>query len=318
MFESSPTPGKPSRRGKLRSQQVGDYARLNREYKTYQIELDLLANRTLAKIRQRSGGATTPQAETSSPAQDMEWLAAAKAQLDEVSYFLDKEHIDLEGGWVCLHAARRHAVYGLDSDELPIQAFVVKAEARKLVSWRADAIANLLDVKHEPLTAERIIQAMALRDEYFSNQYHKIWMVGEQLDHLLWTCAYALVLLLPLIFFGSKHPCDTPSPWSPQMIGAVFFFGLLGAAISTAGSLMDANSNSKIPERVANQFVTNARSLFGAGIGLAGYVFYQAKFVEIHLVSGVGQADSLTVAFAFGFLGEKLISNVLGSLSGNK
>ena len=318
-YKSSPDQGKPPKPRRLLSEEKGDYARLNREYQTYAIELNLLDSRSSAKMPRPSSKPNLPEAVISGPpADDRPWLIAANAQMKQVRFFLDKEHTDIEGGWVCLHAARRHAVYGLEPEELPIQAFVVKAESRKLVSWRADAIANLLDVKHEPLTAERIIQAMALRDEYFSNQYHKIWMVGEQLKLLLRTCAFALIALLPLIFFGSKHPCDSPSPWGVQIVGAVFFFGLLGAAISTASSLMDANSNSKIPERVANQFVTSARSLFGAGFGLAGYVFYQAKIVEFHLISGIGQADSLTVAFAFGFLGEKLISNVLGSLGGNK
>ena len=47
---------------------------------------------------------------------------------------------------------------------------------------------------------------MALRDEYAANQYHKIWLMGDQLGVLLKICGLTLPLLAPLIVFF----CDIP------------------------------------------------------------------------------------------------------------
>ena len=77
-------------------------------------------------------------------------------------------------------------------------------------------------------------------------------------------------------------------------------------------------ADTKIPERVANQFVTTARALFGAGAGLAGYAFYQSKVLDIHFGGDSIPGGALAVAFLFGFAGERLIARVLGSLGASK
>ena len=81
------------------------------------------------------------------------------------------------------------------------------------------------------------------------------------------------------------------------MVAAVLFFGLLGTAISAAGSLMSASADARIPERVANRFVTSSRALFGAGAGLAGYAFYQSKVLDIRVGSDTVPSGALAVAF---------------------
>lgn len=226
-------------------------------------------------------------------------------------YLADKKNI--EGGWLSLHAARRYAVHGLSRDKLPILASVLRAEAPKIVSWRGKEMERLLDVKEE-LTFYRITESMALRDEYFSNQYHKIWLVGSQLEILLRCCGFGSLLLIPQLFFSSYHPCEPLLSWGYQMVAAVLFFGLLGASFSAAGSLMKFDSTAKIPERVANQFVTIARALFGSGVGLTGYAFYQSKLLQIRFGADGEPGSAFTIAFLFGFGGEFLIAQVLGTL----
>jgi hypothetical protein len=155
-------------------------------------------------------------------------------------------------------------------------------------------------------------------DEYSSNQYHKIWLLGHQLAILLIITGLGLFLLAPIVVFYSSHPEGTLAPWGDQMVAAVLFFGLLGAAFSAAGSLMSAGADAKIPERVANQFVTSSRALFGAVAGLAGYAFYQSKVLDIRVGSDNGPGGALAVAFLFGFAGEQLIAHVLGALGARK
>jgi hypothetical protein len=275
-----------------------DYSRLRREHDSFAVELAFL--------------------EARSQRPDNSWAAAAHDQMANVARYLKGGTKDVEGGWVCLHAARRHAIHGLDLTELPMQASMLKAEANKFSSWRAKEMQDLLSVSDERLTTIHVTNAMALRDEYFSNQYHKIWLLGHQLAILLIITGLGLLLLAPFIDFYTQHAESTLAPWSVQMVAAVFFFGLLGAAFSAAGSLMSTGEGGRIPERVANQFVTSARALFGAGAGLAGYALYQSKLLDIRIGSDTAPGTALAVAFLFGFAGEQLIAHVLGGLSGRK
>ncbi len=266
-----------------------DYARLQRELTSFRVELDLLEARTVHS--------------------DPAWASAAHAEINNAQQYLNLED-NIEGGWMSLHAARRHAIHGLAPEELVLHASVLKAEAAKIQSWRGDEMLNLLKVDDVPLT----VKAMALRDEYFSNQYYKVWLVGRQIVILLGCCGLGLFLLVPLVVSSSRQLPEPLSPWGYQMVTAVLFFGLLGAAFSAAGSLMNANATSKIPERVANQFVTIARALFGSGVALAGYAFYQSKLLNIHFDGDQGPGSALAIAFLFGFGGELLIAQVLGTL----
>jgi len=295
-----------------------DYARLQREYAAFGVDLALLES--------RDGQSGKP------------WAEAAHCQMKNIDQYLRSENKDVEGGWVCLHAARRYALHALELNELRIQASALRAEATKFKSWRAEEMEKLLAVKDDECTKDNqlkddesakgdqlkkeqlralVTKAMELRDEYFSNQYHKIWLMGSQLRTLLFTFGISLLLLVPLVVASSRHQENTLTPWSYQIVGAVLFFGLLGAAISAAGSLM-SDKAAGIPERVANQFVTNARAWFGAGVGLAGYAFYQSRVLDIHMGSDLGIAGVLAVACLFGFAGERLIVHVLGAVGGNK
>jgi hypothetical protein len=71
---------------------------------------------------------------------------------------------------------------------------------------------------------------------------------------------------------------------SPQ-----FFSSDRREAFSAAGSQMKADAVSKIPERVANQFVKIARAFFGPGDGLAGYAIYQSKMLDFRFGVRPGQ-----------------------------
>jgi len=98
---------------------------------------------------------------------------------------------------------------------------------------------------------------------------------------------------------------------------AVLSFGLLGAAFSVAQALITGENQARIPERVANNFVTITRALFGTAAGLAGYAFLESKTLNITVVDH-GASGALAIAFLFGYAGERLIARVVGSVSGSK
>jgi hypothetical protein len=274
-----------------------DYFRLEREAKSFAVELALLESRHLPS--------------------DRSWISAAREELTNVSqYLLYKNNV--EGGWLSLHAARRHATLALTLEELDIRASILRAEAPKIASWRGSEMLKLLSCSENKPTVNHIITAMAIRDEYFSNQYHKIWLVGAQLKLLLVSCFVGFLMMVPLLVCSTRYPNYSPAPWCYQMVLSVLFFGLLGASFSAAGSLMRVDPTAKIPERVSNQFVTSARAFFGAGSGLAGYAFYESKLVGIQLGDNNLPGCGLAIAFLFGFAGELLIANVLGMLGASK
>src|SRR5580765_8360162 len=106
------------------------------------------------------------------------WAASAHEQLNNVHRCLEND--DMEGGWFGLHAAQRYAVFGMNQTELANRAHVLREEALKIATWRAEAIENLLSVSDDRLTAECVADAMALRNEDSTNQYYKTRLTGDQ------------------------------------------------------------------------------------------------------------------------------------------
>jgi len=272
------------------------HARLSREFEVFRVELAFLEQRSQTK--------------------HTDWIPATHDQLRKVEHYL-KQKDGIEGGWLALNAARRYMLCGLSKIELAMQAAILREETQKVSSWRGKVMKNVLAVPDDQLTADRVREAMALRDEYAANQYHKVWLMGDQLAVLLKLCGITIPLFVPFIFF-SRHPQDLLPPWGYQMVAAVLYFGLLGAAFSVAQSLIKDTNQSRIMERVANHFVTIARTLFGAVAGLAGYAFLESKVLNITIGTENSTGGALAIAFLFGYAGERLIASVAGTFSSNK
>ena len=276
------------------------YARLRREFLTFQVDLNYLAGRQ---------------------GSDRRWIESANLELERAREFLELK--DVEGGWHCLHAAQRYAIHGLDSEQLADRAVLLSAEKQKLSPWRAKAIETLLSDKSK-LTAERLIEATKLRDDHDANQYHKIWLTADQLGLLSYTSFIGLVFLAPIISYFHYQQFEIrdktwiqvpPSPWGFTMVVAVLVLGMLGGAFSVVQSIITDTSDARIPERVANHWVTFIRALYGAVAGLAGYCFLLSNIVNIKIGDGKDSvAIGLTVAFLFGYAGERLIAKMADSV----
>jgi 8-oxo-dGTP pyrophosphatase MutT (NUDIX family) len=263
------------------------YARLAWEFEAFCVELEFLQKRASSK--------------------DAAWADAAGEQLRNVRRYLDAK--DIEGGWYCLHAAQRLALYGLRDTEIEDRGRILRRESQKISSWRSQAINSLLDDVKGELTADRLIEATALRDEYAANQYHKIWLMADQLGVLFWISLASLVTFLWAMH--SVKP-ETTGRWEVPLLAAVLTVGILGASFSAAQSLIANTTKSTIPERVANHYVTIIRALFGATGGLAGYVFLQSEIIKVANLKGPGVG--FATAFLFGYAGERLIAGIASSV----
>jgi hypothetical protein len=274
------------------------YGRLFREYESTRAEIRSLASRN------NQG--------------DSDWHHLAEAHLEIVERSLQCR--DIEGGWAALHASRRASVWGLATDEIQHRVIVLREECQKLTHWRNSAVMKLLGGSTSPVSADCLILSMEIRDEDAANRYHKIWLQGEQLGVLCFLVAMALMLFLVVVpvIFSWRHG------WScvfadQSTVPKVALFGVLGAAFSAAQSLIGFPSNARIPERVANQFVTVSRTLFGSISAVAGYEFLQSGIIRIPIGPNDNTSASislaLAIAFLFGYAGERLVAGVANSVT---
>jgi 8-oxo-dGTP diphosphatase len=252
------------------------HARLLRELDAFRVELTFL--------ERRSGQA------------DKTWASAAAEQLNNVSRCLESN--DIEGGLYCLHAAQRFAVYGLTRAELITRGYILREEAQKISSWRGNAIEGLLAVPDDELTADRMAEAMALRDEETTNQYYRTRITGDHLRILLMICSLAVVALLPFMLLAG--PARTIAP--------VLLFGLLGSSFAAAHSLMRGKTESRIP----NVFVMLTPVLFGGVAGLAGFATFEYAAWQLN-ITGSHTAGILALSFLFGMLAQRVLARLATS-----
>jgi 8-oxo-dGTP diphosphatase len=272
--KSAPSPAIiPGKRASIEDERVRD--RLLRESEAFRVELAFLERRAGAGSRS--------------------WAAAAHEQLDNVLRCLEER--DIEGGLFGLHAAQRFAVHGLNKGELITRAYILREEALKISSWRGEAIDSLLSVNDEQLTADRLIDAMKLRDEESTNQYYRTRLTGDHLRILLVICSAAVIAFLPFTLLSGQV----------RLVGPVLLFGLLGSCFGTAQSLMRGKSDSMIP----NVFVMLTPVLFGGVAGLGAFGIHE-YLSGLYGFTYTHWGALLAMAFLFGLLGQRVLALFTG------
>jgi len=221
---------------------------------------------------------------------DVPWALAANRELEMVPRYL--ETYDLEGGFTCLHAARRYSVFGLTALELAARAQTLRQEAGRLPGWHAPAVVSWLALPDEHLSPERVAEAMAVGDACTVEQHCRIRLAGDQLPILLLVCAASAVALLPWTLFSGPI----------RLVAPALLFGLLGASFSSAHSLLKGKSEA----RNTNQFVLLTPVFFGAIAGLGGYVIYEFAASVLKLETPLVGA-MLAASFLSGCLAQRLL-----------
>ena len=208
---------------------------------------------------------------------------------------------DVQEGWVAVQAAQRTLISGLSDDKLRRVALILRREAAKLSGWRAKAIEDLLrDPKDEAGDSTdfvdrktRIIDALTLRDDYFQTNYYKIFLRRRHLRSLCAPICLALLFSLALSAWGLL-----PAPLDhKERLSSVLLFGVLGASVSVAQSLLSADISAKIPEQQIGAFVVWMRPAIGATAALAAVALIFGGFINIR----ADNFNVLAVAFAAGF-----------------
>jgi len=221
---------------------------------------------------------------------------------------------DLDGGWKYFHEANRLWLTALPmaNVEASIKTLATEAAA-KLPSWRRAAIKDLLSGLSDKSSDEQrravLREALFVRDEHSNNVYFRNRLLRRQMaiagGSLLALCA-AFFGLLRLVV-GPGEDLSASRLLTPETLGLCMILGGMGACLSALITFASSSTEQKIPEHLANVFVTFSRPLIGAVSGLVAALLLASGAIDFGKVA-------LLTPFAFGF-SERL---VVGALKGGQ
>jgi len=227
----------------------------------------------------------------------------------------------LHEGWNALLAAQR-ALLASSPEPASVKraAIILRREEDKISGWRAKAIADLIGdprvkfSKKEELTYAkrmRVIEAMCIRDDQNRTMYLKIALRRQHLFHLFLLVWLGIGLCLLLSFL---HLAPPPLA-SARQVAVVVLFGVLGATVSVAQSLMATDVSAKIPAQQIGSFLVWMRPGIGAAAALIALALLQAPEVfKIFNWTSSNPAVVAIVAFAAGY-SERFIIGAIERIS---
>lgn len=219
-----------------------------------------------------------------------------------------------EQGWVSASAAQRAILSNPANPERAERAAIsLRYEADKITGWRAKAIADLIrpakgGAAPNPVEQQqRIVQAVALRDDYYQNNYLKIALRRSHLARLarfLW--AGILICFLASCFKALPSPYD-----NRQQVLLVILFGIIGACLSVSQGLLSTDVSAKIPAQQIGAFVVWMRPAIGAAAALLALALLNARILTFDpALPGI----TYLFAFAAGY-SERFIVGAIDKIS---
>jgi hypothetical protein len=187
---------------------------------------------------------------------------------------------EIEGGWAAALSAQRAILSNLENPErIKRVAIALRREADKITGWRAKAIYDLMaEPKGEavatgPQDLMRVIDAVALRDDFSQNTWFKILLRRRHLSNLFVILWMAILLCWTLSwlhilpgFLGEVG-----------QVSMVILFGVLGAAVSVAQSLVAQDVSERIPAQQVGALVIWMRPGIGAAAALVVFAMLHAN-----------------------------------------
>jgi hypothetical protein len=216
-----------------------------------------------------------------------EWAKSASQFLDKADGCLKEWNI--HQGWSLLKCARRAMLRNPDAaDQVRLAAITLRREASKIPGWRAQAILDLIcepngelidDLKSfesktiAPELRERVIEAIAHRDESANTIYHKILLRRRSLIQL-----FVIVLIGVIICFILSLKPNLPEPFNDATrVATVILFGILGAALSVGHGLLAADVSANLPAQQIGSFIVWMRPWIGATAALIALAIVYAN-----------------------------------------
>jgi len=252
------------------------------------------------------------------------WADSIRHALDLAEAALNRG--DIDGGWRAVHDAERSVIFGLTGPELVARAATLRAETHaKLRGWRYRATeslwstlkltdwqktsATLKDEERSQLE-QAIVESLKVLNEHSDNLYHRMLLVGKQLNYLVLAC----IVLLISTGIGSRLLAPPGSQYTWVHLGAIAIAGALGGVASAMYQLSRVGE-AKVPEALLYGLVTLGRPLVGAVSALFVYAVIQSGIISLIKPSDVLFGAGLVLGFVAGF-SEQFVLSTVAKVSG--
>ncbi len=155
-----------------------------------------------------------------------------------------------------------------------------------------------------------MVESLAILNEHSDNVYHRMHMVGRQLEFLVVACALLVSLALVLSFYyapaNSLLGCGHLVP--------VALAGALGAVASAMYQLSRVGQ-AKIPDALLHGLITPGRPVVGAASALFIYVVIQSDVISLIDASKVSLEAGMVLGFVAG-VSEKFVLSTVARVAG--
>ena len=254
------------------------------------------------------------------------WIAAAKDAIARArSQFATSRQY--QTAWRELKVADRAMIEDRTDDAgAESLAVALRREADGVGGRRGQAMVDLLcDDKGglRPTIAKeraRIVQAAVLRDDHYDTQYYRIELRRRHMMNLFILLLVALLAPLGFTYSGMIELFATPADRKfsgPDRLLTVLLFGMLGASLSVAQTIVATDMNTKVTVQRVGAFMVWMRPIIGATAAVVAYtlllantqlkVFFDGKFGDDFSVIAV-------IAIIAGF-SERFIVGALNSIA---
>ena len=211
------------------------------------------------------------------------WLVAATRNLEKARGHLTDEAYQV--AWREIKAAERTMLEDpKDGAGAESKAATMRREAESLEGRRGKAMIDLLCDDKGVLRANlkddrsRIVEAAALRDDYFDTQYYRIELRRRHLINLFFLLLIALAVLVGLSYAGMIELFGGGSAkGSPERLVTVILLGVLGATLSVAQTIVASDLNAKITSQQVGAFMVWMRPAIGATAAVVSYTLLLAN-----------------------------------------
>jgi hypothetical protein len=247
----------------------------------------------------------------------IQYANEAKAYLVQATEALRKNKV--QNAWALYYKAELRQYHLKESDEIKARAGRILFESTPLLSNSDKKVVRTLigkaaengswDLKDD-LDTNKVIEARRIIQDYYSNKYIYLGLTMQ----LLFVLAVIMVSLSSIVAVTI-----TMIPTEVAIVGNNMLFwltiGLLGGIGGSISGLFGLKesfaSETDMPERVLNKWITAAKPVIGSGAALIIAIFVFAGFVEVANIQ-VSTYLIFALAFVSGF-SERLIIGAVAS-----
>lgn len=250
------------------------------------------------------------------------WFKAASANLEMARTHFDDEKYQI--AWREVKAAARAMLEDpADGPSAEAKAATLRREAEGLSGRRGRAMTDLLCDENGALRSglaserARIVEAAALRDDYFDTQYYRIELRRRHLINLFWLLLASMIGLVWLSYAGAIELfLPGGSKGTPDRLVTVILLGVLGAALSVAQTIITTDVGAKITAQQVGAFMVWMRPAIGATTAVVAYVLLLAnEYIKVFNPEWAADFSVVCVMALLAGFSERFIVGALGRVA---